>query len=141
MKTKLQLLLCAIFVAIGLTACADEEPDFIGVIPYLELKQGTYEVDSSEQDIQVIIITNQEQLFFDEIWGDDSIVGDTQLHPCDWITQATTRVKVSEHTYIFHVKANTSTLPRKAVMPVWAGKVYSDRGLLKFVHFVQKGAE
>ncbi len=141
MKTKLQLLLCAIFVAIGLTACEDKEPDFIGVIPYLELKQGTYEVDSSEQDIQVIIITNQEQLFFDEIWGDDSIVGDTQLHPCDWITQASTRVKVSEHTYIFHVKANTSTLPRKAVMPVWAGKVYSDRGLLKFVHFVQKGAE
>lgn len=141
MKTKLQLLLCAIFVVIGLTACEDKEPDFIGVIPYLELKQGTYEVDSSEQDIQVIIITNQEQLFFDEIWGDDSIVGDTQLHPCDWITQTSTRVKVSEHTYIFHVEANTSHLPRKAVMPVWAGKVYSDRGLLKFVHFVQKGAE
>lgn len=141
MKTKLQFLLCVIFVCIGFTACEDKEPDFIGVIPYLELKQGTYEVDASEQDIQVSFVTNQEQLFFDEIWGDDSTVGDTQLHPCDWIAQATTRLKVDEYTYTFHIKANTSTLPRKAIMPVWAGQVYSDRGLLKFVHFVQKGVE
>ena len=141
MRKKIQLLSCAFFIAIGITACGDEEPDFIGVIPYMELKQGTYEIDASEQDVQVTFATNQDELFFDEIWNEYVIIGETQPRPCDWITQTSTRVKVSEHTYIFHVEANTSTLPRKAVMPVWAGKVYSDRGLLKFVHFVQKGVE
>ncbi len=139
MKKILRLLFCASLVATCCLACADEEPDFIGTIPFIELDQTTYVIDAREQDVQVTFITNQEELFFDEIWGDDSIVGDTQLHPCDWITQASTRVKVSEHTYIFHVEANTSHLPRKAVMPVWAGKVYSNRGILNFVHFVQKG--
>jgi len=37
------------------------------------------------------------------------------------------------------VEANESTLTRKAMLPVWAGQVYSDRGLIKFVHFVQAG--
>ncbi len=140
MRNKILLLLFAFFVAVGFNACEDEVPDFIGVIPYLELKQGTYEIDANEQDVKVTFITNQEELFFDQIFNEYGIIGETQPL-CDWITQATTRLKVDEYTYTFHVKANTSTLPRKAVMPVWAGKVYSDRGLLKFVHFVQKGAE
>lgn len=137
----LHLLFCSLFVAACLIACSDEEPDFIGKIPYLELSQTTYEFDASEQDIQVSFFTNQKELFFDEIWNEYLIIGETQPRPCDWITQTSTRVKVSEHTYTFHVEANKSLLPRKAMMPVWAGKVYSDRGLLKFVHFVQKGAE
>jgi len=133
-------MLCLVgLIATLLMACKEEESDFLGKVPYLEQRQSTYEIDDQEQDVQVTFTTNIDEVFFDQIMNEYLIIGETQPRPCDWITQANTRVKVSDHTYTFHVTANESTLPRKAFVAAWFVEPFSDRGILAFVHFVQAG--
>jgi len=134
-----KMLMTMMGLCICLASCEEESDIEIGVVPYVEQKQTTYEIDAQAQDVKVVFTTNQEEVFFDGIWNEYLIIGETQSRPCDWITYVDTRAKVSDHTYIFHVEANESTLPRKAYMAVWFVEKYSERGILKFVHFVQAG--